>query len=183
MLKINIPDVEVFDEINQIFKKIKGQEIQLEHSLVSLAKWESKWKKPFINPDKTKTKSLEETIDYIRCMTLTQNVNSVLYNFIPDSEIVKVNNYINDSMTATTFSNEKTKANNREIMTAEVIYYYMVALNIPFECQKWHLNRLLTLIKVCSIKNAPPKKMSKKEILSRNAALNAARRRAQHTKG
>lgn len=182
MLKISIPDVEFYNEKEEKFYTVKGQDLQLEHSLVSLSKWESKWKKPFIDKNEADKKTLEETIDYIRCMTLTQNVNPEIYNNIPDKEIEKVKSYISDSMTATTFSNlDENK--NREIITSEIIYYWMVAFNIPFECQKWHLNRLLTLIKVCSIKNAPKKKMSKQEIMSRNKALNEARRKAYNSKG
>ena len=129
----------------------EGGTILLEHSLVSLAKWESHWKKPFLSKDQ---KTRAETIDYIRCMTLTANVNREFYNTLTQENINAVNAYINDSMTATTFyDGGKTKSPSREIITAELIYYWMVSLQIPFECQNWHLNRLLTLIRVCNIKN------------------------------
>lgn len=180
MIRINIPDIDLYDENQNKFIIIKGQDIQLEHSLVSLSKWESKWKKPFIS--KLKEKTSEEWIDYIRCMTLTQNVNPDIYKYIPQEEILKVKKYIEDPMTATTFTQLDQKP-DRSIVTAEIIYYAMIAYNIPFECQKWHLNKLLTLIKVCSIKNAPNKKMSKHEIMNKNSALNAARRKAHNTKG
>ena len=180
MLEITIPEVELFDESKQEFVHIKEQTLKLEHSLVSLSKWESKWNKPFLSKDE---KNYEETIDYIKCMTLTQNVNPDVYKYIDRVNIEKINKYIEAPMTATTFSQEQKGKSNREIITSELVYYWMVALNIPFECQKWHLNRLLTLVKVCSIKNQPPKKMSKREIMSRNTALNNARRKQLNTKG
>lgn len=179
MLQITIPAVEQWDEKKQEFVTTKEQKLQLEHSLVSLSKWESKWCKPFLSKDK---KTDEETIDYIRCMTLTQNVNPDIYNFVTDDNIKQVNDYIGEPMTATTFSSRKNSP-NREIVTSELIYYWMIELHIPVEFQKWHLNRLLTLIQVCNIKNQPAKKMSRREIMSRNAALNAARKNKLHSKG
>jgi len=180
MLRITIPAVEQWDEIKQEFVFTKEQTLSLEHSLVSLSKWESKWCKAFLTKDE---KSFEETLDYIKFMTLTQNVNPEVYNYLTNRNINEINEYIEAPMTATYFSDEKTSKTSREQVTAELIYYWMIALNIPFECQKWHLNRLLTLIKVCNIKNQPPKKRSKKDIMSRNAALNAARKKQLNTKG
>jgi len=180
MLRITIPAVEQWDEAKQEFIYTKEQTLSLEHSLVSLSKWESKWCKPFLTKQE---KTFEETLDYIKCMTLTQNVDPEVYNYLTNGNIKEINEYIEAPMTATYFSDEKTSKTSREQVTAELIYYWMIALNIPFECQKWHLNRLLTLIKVCNIKNQPPKKRSKKDIMSRNAALNAARRKRLNTKG
>ena len=180
MLRITIPAVEQWDEIKQEFVSTKEQTLSLEHSLVSLSKWESKWCKAFLTKQE---KTLEETLDYIKFMTLTQNVDPEVYNYLTNGNISEINEYIEVPMTATYFSDEKTSKTSREQVTAELIYYWMIALNIPFECQKWHLNRLLTLIKVCNIKNQPPKKRSKKDIMSRNAALNAARRKQLNTKG
>ena len=180
MLEIVIPETEQWDEVNQEFITSNRQILRLEHSLVSLSKWESKWKKPFLS---NKEKTYEETIDYIKCMTLTQNVNDTVYNLLDKDNIEKINKYIGDPMTATTFKEDPNKKGGREIITSELIYYWMISLNIPFECQKWHLNRLLTLIKVCGIKNQPPKKMSKKDVMSRNAALNAARKAKLNTRG
>ena len=180
MLEIIIPATEQWDEKNQEFITSKEQILRLEHSLVSLSKWESKWCKPFLSRE---NKTMEETIDYIKCMTLTQNVDDHVYNLLTIDNIKKVNEYISAPMTATTFSDSNKKGGGREIITSEIIYYWMISLNIPFECQKWHLNRLLTLIKVCSIKQQPPKKMSKRDVMSRNAALNAARRKQMNTKG
>lgn len=181
MLQITIPEVELWDEHKLEFIYLKGKTLQLEHSLVSISKWESKWHKSFIN---TNDKTEEEILDYIKCMTLTQNVDPEVYLRLTTENITQINKYIDDPMTATTFSDDKTSSKNREVITSEIIYYWMIALNIPIDiCQKWHLNRLLTLIRVCNIKNSPPKKMSKKELMSRNAALNAARRQQLNTRG
>jgi len=179
MLKITIPASEQFNDEKNEFFVLKEQSIQLEHSLVSLSKWESKWCKPFLSKE---DKSYEESIDYIRCMTITQNVDPNLYTRITLENVKEVSEYIETPMTATVFSSTK-KQVSREVVTAELIYYWMIAMNIPFECQKWHLNRLLTLINVCNIKNQPTKKMNKKELMSRNAALNASRKKNMGTKG
>lgn len=181
MLQITIPTgEEKWDDANQIFIYPKEQTLQLEHSLVSLSKWESKWCKPFLTKQ---GKTIEETLDYVRCMTLTPNVNPDVYNYLTISCIDQINKYIDAPMTATTFSEDRTVRHNRELVTAEIIYYWMIALNIPFECQKWHLNRLLTLIRVCNIKNAPPKKMGKRELMRRNSSLNTSRRKRYNSKG
>lgn len=180
MLEIVVPEQDLWDEVNERFIPIKETTLRLEHSLVSLSKWESKWCKPFLS---RQDKTLEETIDYIKCMTITQNVDPAVYNGLTRDNILQINEYIDAPMTATTFAKEKSGRTNNEQITSELIYYWMIALNIPFECQKWHINRLLTLVKVCNIKNQPPKKMSKSEIMSRNAALNAARRKQLNTKG
>ena len=180
MLQIIIPAGEQWDEINQVFINTKEQTLQLEHSLVSLSKWESKWCKAFLTKNE---KTDEETIDYIKCMTITQNVDPNVYNCLTKENIEQIKKYIEAPMTATYFSEEHSGKSSREQVTSELIYYWMIALNIPMECQKWHLNRLLTLIRVCNIKNQPPKKMSKRAIMSRNAALNAARRKQLNTRG
>ena len=180
MLKITIPAVEMFDEKTQTFFSTKEQTLQLEHSLVSLSKWESKWCKPFLSK---KEKTLEETLDYIKCMTITQNVDPDTYKGLTRSNIEEINNYIEAPMTATTFSKHADSGPNRETITSELIYYWMIALNIPMECQKWHINRLLVLIRVCNIKNAPPKKRGRNETINEWAALNAARKQQFNTKG
>jgi hypothetical protein len=180
MLQITIPAQELWDErINQ-FVNTKEVTLTLEHSLVSLSKWESKWCKPFLTKE---DKTLEETIDYVRCMTLTQNVDPDVYNHLSSKNIEQINKYIDDPHSATVIHDNPNAPRSREIVTSELIYYWMIALNIPFECQKWHLNRLLTLIRVCNIKNTPPKKMSKNDLMRRNAALNAARRQKLHSAG
>lgn len=180
MLRITIPSTEFWDEAKQEFVYTKAQTLQLEHSLVSLSKWESRWNKPFLTKQE---KTLEETIDYVKCMTLTQNVKPEVYNYLTNSNINEVNRYIALPMTATQFFEEKKSPGSKEQITAELVYYWMIVLNIPFECQKWHLNKLLTLIRVCDIKSRPPKKHSRREIMKRNAALNAARKKKWNTKG
>lgn len=180
MLRLVIPSIELYDEKTQEFINSKSYELQLEHSLVSLSKWESKWQKPFLT---AKDKTNQETIDYIRCMTISQNVDPLAYNFIRQKEIDVITEYIDAPMTATTFSQPDQKPTNKEVITAEVIYYWMIAFNIPFECQKWHLNRLLTLINVCNIKNQPKKKMGRKAAMNQQRALNEARKAKLNTKG
>ena len=180
MLLIEVPIPEGWDEVKEEFVPAEVKILSLEHSLVSLSKWESKWNKPFLGKDE---KTIEETLDYIKCMTLTKNVDPSVYEHLTSENVRQINEYIGAKMTATTFSQEPGGKKNSEIITSELIYYWMIALQIPFECQKWHLNRLLTLIRVCNIKNQPPKKMSRSEIMSRNAALNAARRKRLNTNG
>lgn len=181
MLLITVPiSPEIWDEKNEEFIEPKTASLQLEHSLVSISKWESKWHKPFLSKE---PKTVEETIDYIKCMTLTQNVKSEVYDHLSKENIEEINAYIDDPKTATTFSKDRKSARSREIITSELIYYWMIALNIPFECQKWHLNRLLTLIRVCEVKNTPGKKMSQREVLNQYAAINAANRKRFNTKG
>ena len=181
MLKIEVPDSEFFDNDTQCFVQIKGQTLALEHSLVSLAKWESKWNIPFLSKEPKYKKTREMTLDYIRCMTITQNVNPLIYQCLTNQHIDKINKYIESPMTATWFSeDDKKKPSNNEVITAEIIYYWMISLNIPIEFQKWHLNRLITLIRVCSIKNAPAKKMSQKEWAAKRRAAYAARRGKHH---
>lgn len=181
MLEITIPGIELFDNETQEFSNTRSYTFVIEHSLVSLSKWESKWHKPFLAKDQ---RSFEESVDYVRCMTLTQNIPEDIYKNITDEVMRQVIAYIDDPMTATWFNDRRKGGRQRgEVTTAEIIYYWMVALNIPFECQKWHLNRLMTLIQVCNIKNEDPKKMSKKDMLNQNRELNEKRKAAAQTKG
>ena len=181
MLNIVIPSVELWDEKNEQFIHTKERKLQLEHSLVSVSKWEAKWNKPFINK---KDKTTAEIIDYVRCMTITQNVPDDCYNYLTIANIEEVNRYIALPMTATWFTEIKKKVTtNREQITAELIYYWMISFNIPMECQKWHLNKLLTLIRVFNEKNQPKKKMSQQELYRQHAAINAANRKRFHSKG
>lgn len=180
MLHITIPSTEQWDEAKQEFVYTKERHLQLEHSLVSLSKWESKWGKAFLSSE---DKTVEEIIDYVRCMTITQNIDPDTYNYLTVENIRDVDEYINAPMTATHFYDGSSAKRSREVITAELIYYWMIALNVPFECQKWHLNRLLALIRVCNIKNAPPKKRSEMETRNRYAELNEARRKKLNSKG
>ena len=181
MLKIIVPESEIYNEATNEFLYTKETELCLEHSLVSISKWESKWKKPFLgSEDKTR----EETLDYIRCMTITQNVPDIVYYCLTKDNMDEIGEYIQDGHTATWFTDTGGKKTS-EVVTSELIYYWMTAFQIPTEYQKWHLNRLLTLIKICSIKNDPKgnKKMSNSAILRQNAALNKARRAKAKSKG
>lgn len=184
MLTINIPSKRFWDSKNEVFINLKERSLTLEHSLVSISKWEAKWHEPFIS-DKKKTQ--EQTVDYIKFMTLTQNVDDLVYSGLTQENFKEIGEYIDNKMTATWFSENKHSPPGpvkKEVITSELIYYWMVALNIPFECQKWHLNRLLTLIKVCNAKaKATNKKTNKRELLSKNAELNAARRKKLGTSG
>ena len=179
MLTITIPSTEMWDEANECFITTKEKTLVLEHSLVSISKWESKWKKPFLGDAE---KTVEEFTDYIRCMTLTQNVDPEIYKFITPQIIKQVMDYIDDSMTASTVK-DMNQSGRREVVTSELIYFWMVSFQIPFECQKWHFNRLIMLIRICNAKNQPSKKMPKAEALSRRRAQNNARKAKHHTRG
>lgn len=177
MLQLKIPAKELYNSNTNEFITTKETVLKLEHSLVSVSKWESKWKKPFIS-ETPKTRA--EMNDYVRCMTTNEkDVDPIIYSLLDNTAYQAISDYIEDPMTATWFSEKQTrrKANSGEAVTSEIIYYWMIACNIPVEFQKWHLNRLITLIRVCSIKNEAPNKMSKKDVLSQNRALNAARRK------
>ena len=181
MLRIEIPSCALWDEKNEEFVYTKGQTLQLEHSLISLAKWEAKWQKPFLSKQ---AKTMEETVDYIRCMTLSQNVDPNIYNFLTTDNLEEIFHYIESPQTATYIRDSQNRRGGRgEIVTSELIYYWMVAFGIPFECQKWHLNRLLTLIRVCERKNQPSKKRSMRDVMRQNSSLNASRRAKLHSKG
>lgn len=178
MFEIIVPASELFDNKTSRYIYTKETKIQLEHSLISVSRWESKWKKPYLSEG---NKTFLESIDYIRCMSLSKGVDQNVYLALTKKQIDQINDYINDSMTATTIN--KIKSGKKEILTSERIYYWMLTFQIPFECEKWHLNRLLTLIEVCSIENGPKEKMPLNEIYSRNKALNEARKAKHHTRG
>lgn len=181
MLEITVPETELYNEATQEFVNIKPTTLRLEHSLISLSKWESKYCKAFISK---KSLTMEELLYYIQCMTVTQNVDPKVYLGLTSANLEEIKAYIAAPMTATHFRNDGSKAKgSNESITSELIYYWMVVNQIPFECQRWHLNRLLTLIRVCNVKNAPAKKMSRNSIYSQNAALNAARRKSMHSRG
>lgn len=177
MLRLKVDAREFFDEKKQEFVVFKGGVLVLEHSLLSISKWEAKWKKPFLKSEKTK----EETFDYIRCMTVNSNVNELIYSCLSAKQVEEIADYMNDPMTATTIKDTK---RSNQIITSEIIYYWMIAQNVPIEFEKWHINRLLTLLKVCAINNNPKKNnMSRSEVMRQNRELNRARRAKYHTKG
>ena len=172
MLQIVIPEREYFDQQKQEFVYLKEQKLTLEHSLISISKWESKWKKPFL--DKA-DKSPEESADYIRCMTIGKEVDPDVLRWVPQDVYAQINAYISDSMTATWFNERNKKPGPGQVITSELIYYWMAKNGIPFECEKWHLNRLFTLLRIFGEKNKPPKKMSRKEAAIQQRKLNEQR--------
>lgn len=186
MLKITVPKQELWNEKTNEFVVFEGATLSLEHSLVSISKWESKYHKPFITNNKKDVKSREEMKYYIKCMTITQNVPDEVYDYLTDQNYDAIREYMDDPMTATTITEHDNKKSQSKSITSEVIYYWMIAQNIPVEFQKWHLNRLLMLIRVCNVSNSissGKNKMSKKQLMARNTALNAARRKKLNTKG
>lgn len=183
MLRITVPEKELYDEKSGEFIYVKETTLCLEHSLVSISKWEAKYKKPFISSTKGQTKTREQTMDYIRFMTLTQNVDPNVYLALTPENIQAIGDYIDDPMTASWVAEPEKKGRSNEAITSELIYWWMTALQIPWEAQKWHLNRLLMLIKIGNAKNQPPKKMSRGALLARNRKLNEERRRKYNTKG
>jgi len=179
MLKIVVPGVEMFDDKTQEFVTVGDVTLELEHSLVSLSKWESFHEKPFLGKDKTD----EDVLSYIKFMTLTEDVPNDVYEKLTEDNLTAIQKYLDAKMTATWFSEQPGAPQSRDVITAELIYYWMIIFQIPFECQYWHLNRLFTLIRVCNIKQSKPKKMSRSEIAARNRELNERRRKELGTKG
>lgn len=182
MLQIKIPASEFYDERTESFIIMQENTLNLEHSLFSISKWQSKWHKPFLSDT---NKTTEEFIDYIRCMTISnKQIDPSIYQAIPQAEWNRISEYIKDPMTATWFSKRGRKSRSRDVITSELVYYWMISLDIPLECDKWHFNRLMTLIRICNEKNDPKAgKMKKKDIMKQNSALNAARKAKSGTKG
>jgi len=180
MLKIIVPGVENFDNIKEEFVTTGDVVLELEHSLASVSKWESVWEKAFLGEEK---KTTEETLDYVRLMTNTEDINSDIFDRFSKENYSEIDTYINAKMTATWFSDAPSGPKNKNVLTAELIYYWLVEFNIPFECEHWHLNKLFTLIKVCNVQNSKPKKMGQGEAAQRNRELNARRKEELGTTG
>lgn len=187
MLEIIVPATnDLWDPTIEKFITTKETKLSLEHSLVSLSKWESKWHIPFLA---SKQLAPEQVRDYVRCMTITQHVDPFVYYALTQENLDDIMKYIEDPMSATVINEKALQASRKgprrdQIVTSELIYYWMTALNIPFDpCQKWHLNRLMMLIKVASVEQQPPKKMSKADAMSQQRALNAARKAKLGTRG
>lgn len=184
MLLLQIPDRELWDPVKEKFISVKGATVELEHSLYAISKWESKWHIPF-HDDRTK-KTLEQNIDYIRCMCVSSDVDPNVFNYITEENAREVTSYIDDSSTATWFNNAANRrSGKKEIITAEIIYYWMTAYNIPESYQYWHLNKLMTLLRVCAEKSNPDKKKINNtgQLAAQRRALVAARRKKYHTRG
>lgn len=180
MLTITVLGTELWDETVGEFSTVDDVVLELEHSLVSLSKWESKFEKPFLGSGE---KSIEEISEYLRLMVLTPDISDDVMNRLDSQNIESINLYINSSQSATTFGEMPKTRGSGEVITSELIYYWMVAFNIPFECENWHLNRLFSLVRICNLKNGKPKKMSKGALAQRNRELNAQRRAQLGTSG
>src|SRR3954469_7080143 len=180
MLTITVPGQEVYDESTGLLSTVNDVHLELEHSLVSLSKWEQIFEKSFIG---TETKTNDELFAYMQCMVTTPDYPAEVWLRLSEENVEKINDYISAKMTATTFLDPPGAPKTREVITAELIYYWMTVFNIPFECQHWHLNRLFTLIRVCNVKQSKPKKMSSAEASRQRAELNAQRRAKYGTSG
>lgn len=180
MLRLEVAKAEFYNEITEEFEYIEPTILEIEHSLISISKWEARWHKPFLS---TEEKTVEQINHYLRCMTINRNISEEVYKALTPQHYKAIQDYMSDPMTATVIKDGSKSKGNAETLTSELIYYYMFAHNIPLECERWHINRLLTLIRVCNIKSAPPKKKPEREVLRDQAALNAARRKQLNTKG
>lgn len=183
MLKLSLPKLEIWNDKTESFEEIGGANVELEHSLYTVSTWESKWKKPFSKKDSFGRK---EFIDYIaNHMCQTPGIPANVWLSLDGKAIKQIQDYIEDPMTATTINraHQIGKAHRKETVTAELIYFYMFQFGIPIECEHWHLNKLMTLIDVCSVKSSPPRKMGKRDALSQQAALNKARRAKSGSRG
>ena len=183
MLHLVIPKQELWDPIREKFVSIEGAEFDLEHSLFSVSKWESKWHTPF--HDDRKKKTAEQNIDYVRCMCVTEGIEPKVFNYLSEKNVKDIIDYIGDSNTATWFNEGQNKKTGRkEIITAEIIYYWMTVYNVPESYQMWHLNKLMTLLRVCAEKNNPDKKKTNSgQLAAQRRALVAARRKKYNTRG
>lgn len=179
MLRIIVPGGELFNEETNEFTEFDPVVLDLEHSLVSLSKWESKFQKPFLVGGE---KSSEEVLGYVEAMVLTLDFPKEALTRLSNANLSEINDYIDSSQSATTFS-DKASNSRGEIVTSELIYYWMIGFNIPIECENWHLNRLFALLKICSIKNSKEKKMSPQALAERNRKLNEERRKKLNSRG
>lgn len=190
MLTITVPALELYDENLQGFINVPETQLVLEHSLISLSKWESKWNRAYLSK---RAKTTEQSLDYIRCMTINNHVDPFVYSALTQKNISEIYEYVNAPMSATYFP-EENNTQGKDVVTAELIYYWMISLQIPFECSKWHLNRLLSLIRVCDMKNKIAydnansgkhgrKHRMSREALQQRAALNEQRLKQYNTNG
>lgn len=183
MLKLTIGSDELYDEEKSEFIIKDGFTIHLEHSLLAISVWEQRFCKPFLGRgEKTK----EETLGYVEAMILDEDYPDDVLDRMTPHHLSKVNDYVDSPATATTFSDLADKKPSRgpsQVITSELIYYWMASANVPFECERWHLNRLFALLRIFDVKNSKQKKMSRSEIASRNRALNEQRKAQLNTRG
>lgn len=179
MLIVDVPAIEYFDEVTGEFGQIKPISLRMEHSLVSMSKWEARWRKPFMTKE---PKTYEELVDYFDCMTLTSGVDPRVYRALGNATVDAICKYIDADLSATTIRDQG-RGSTRQIITTEQIYWFMFAYGIPIDCQKWHVSRLMKLLRIAGEYNKPQKKMSRKEIMARNHALNEARKKKLGTRG
>ena len=178
---INVPKGEIYDEAsNEFFEIPEDVSLLMEHNLIAVSRWEMKYHKPYLTE---KPKSKEETTYYLQCMTITKCVDPKIFNCIPNDELLRIKDYISDPMSGTTINQVNTGSANREVLSSELIYYYMFKLGIPKECENWHLNRLTKLLEVFGVKDGDKKKLSRSEQMARNSAINARNKARYHTKG
>ena len=175
MLEIDVETEESFDESTQKFV-VKSYRVRLEHSLVSASKWESLWKEAFLGK---KDKTLNQTISYVQCMIQNSELPPDVFLKLIQRHLNEIKDYVGDEMTATRLRNDPNASGSGETITTELIYYWMISLSIPVEFENWHLNRLITLIRVVNLKNTPPKKMTVQE----RRALNRSRLQQHGTRG
>lgn len=181
MLTLSVKDREFWDESTEEFTFAKGGTLKLEHSLVSISKWEAKWHKSYFE---TESKTMEQMLSYIECMTINSDVPKSVYAALSPTDFKKIVDYIEDPMTATTIREDpKSKTKKSQFITSELIYYWMIQFGIPVEFEKWHINRLTTLIRVCSEENKPAKKVNPEDTARRYRELNKARKAKYHTRG
>lgn len=180
MLTIVVVGHELYDQETNEFKTLGDLSLQLEHSLVSLSKWESKFEKPFLSG---KAHSAEEILYYVECMILTKDYPENWFQRLTSTNMDAINAHIESKQSGTTFGQMPERKGRNEVITSELIYYWMVAFNIPFECETWHLNRLFALIRICNLKNSKPQKMGKSEQARQYRELNAKRRSQLGTSG
>lgn len=180
MLRITVPGTEVYDEETSLFQTEGDVVLELEHSLVSLSKWEARFEKPFLD---TTDRTTEENLGYVEAMIVDPDTSPDVLHNLSEENMEAITAYIEGKQTATWFHEVQTAPKTREKITSELIYYWMTVFNIPFECEHWHLNRLFTLIRICNIKQSKPKKMSRSERAAQQRELNAKRREQLKTSG
>jgi hypothetical protein len=172
MLTITVLGEEHWDQENEKFVYPDSFKLELEHSLVSLSKWESKWEVPFLGE---KPKTTEMVLDYIECMILTPDPPADWISKLSKENIEEITAYFDSKQSATWFNDHHPEPKTGETITSELVYYWLDICDIDWQAQYWHLNRLLTLVKIHTVKQAKPKPMSRSEMLRRRRALNKQR--------